>query len=47
MKAARGAVRRSSSRIGQLFETCRSTPAIGAGKLLIRTQSKLFAIQGK
>lgn len=30
----------------KLDDTCRSTPAIGGGKLIIRTQSKLFAIDG-
>ncbi len=30
----------------KLDDTCRSTPAIADGKLFIRTQSKLFAIQG-
>lgn len=31
----------------KLDDTCRSTPAIAGDKLFIRTQSKLFAIQGK
>ncbi len=30
----------------KLGDTCRSTPAIGGGKLIVRTQSKLFAIRG-
>ena len=30
----------------KLGDTCRSTPAISGGKIIIRTQSKLFAIKG-
>jgi outer membrane protein assembly factor BamB len=29
-----------------LEDTCRSTPAIAGGKLIVRTESQIFAIQG-